>query len=218
MAAHILDSATRIHDVSPPSDTRQRILDAAMRCFVSSGFHNASMQQICAAAQMSPGGVYRHFASKDAIIAAIVEHMSRRNRQFFGRIAEEGATLETFFDASFAFLREVVEGPEGGLCCEVMAEAQRNPSIRAAFEVTNCECRQMLRRVVERMQADGAIEPTLDAGDVANTLMAIGDGLIVSRPFTSATPIDVIEPGLRQLVARMLQPRSDRSKTKELAS
>ena len=49
-------------------DPRQRILEAAMRCFCENGFHSASMQQICAAANMSPGGVYRYFASKDAIM------------------------------------------------------------------------------------------------------------------------------------------------------
>ena len=51
------------------SDRRNEILEAAQRCFVRSGFHHASMQDICAEAGMSPGKLYRYFPSKEAIIA-----------------------------------------------------------------------------------------------------------------------------------------------------
>jgi TetR/AcrR family transcriptional repressor of uid operon len=45
------------------SDRRAGILAAAQRCFVRSGFHGASMQEICAEAGMSllpvEGGAHR---------------------------------------------------------------------------------------------------------------------------------------------------------------
>ena len=53
------------------ADRRAEILDAAERCFIRSGFHQASMQEICAEAKMSPGNLYRYFPSKEAIIAGI---------------------------------------------------------------------------------------------------------------------------------------------------
>ena len=49
------------------ADRRAEILDAAERCFIRSGFHQASMQEICAEAKMSPGNLYRYFPSKEAI-------------------------------------------------------------------------------------------------------------------------------------------------------
>jgi TetR/AcrR family transcriptional regulator, repressor for uid operon len=55
------------------SDRRDEILAAAQRCFVRSGFHGASMQDICAEADMSPGNLYRYFPSKEALIAGIAE-------------------------------------------------------------------------------------------------------------------------------------------------
>src|SRR5882672_7668687 len=58
------------------SDRRTEILDAAERCFARSGFHRASMQDICGEAGMSPGNLYRYFPSKEALIAGICE----RNR------------------------------------------------------------------------------------------------------------------------------------------
>ena len=58
-------------NVQAQSDRRAEILAAAQRCFVRSGFHGASMQDICAEAGMSPGNLYRYFPSKEALIAGI---------------------------------------------------------------------------------------------------------------------------------------------------
>jgi TetR/AcrR family transcriptional regulator, repressor for uid operon len=62
-------------------DRRDEILSAAQRCFVRSGFHQTSMQEICAEAGMSPGNLYRYFPSKEALIAGIAE----RDRAEVGR-------------------------------------------------------------------------------------------------------------------------------------
>jgi AcrR family transcriptional regulator len=52
---------------------RQHILDAAKRCFVRNGFHETSMQDLFAEADLSAGAVYGYFASKDDVILAIAE-------------------------------------------------------------------------------------------------------------------------------------------------
>ena len=54
-----------------------------MACFARSGFHKASMQDICAEAGMSAGNLYRYFRSKEAIIAAIAEAERVRNAALF---------------------------------------------------------------------------------------------------------------------------------------
>ena len=61
----------RAINVQRQSDRRDEILGAAQRCFVRSGFHQTSMQEICAEAGMSPGNLYRYFPSKESLIAAI---------------------------------------------------------------------------------------------------------------------------------------------------
>jgi AcrR family transcriptional regulator len=54
-----------------PRPTRQRILDEAMRLFGEQGYAATTISQIEAAAGLSPGsgGLYRHFPSKDALLA-----------------------------------------------------------------------------------------------------------------------------------------------------
>ncbi|MCQ3943528.1 MAG: TetR family transcriptional regulator, partial [Alphaproteobacteria bacterium] len=45
-------------NVQLKSDRRDEILNAARQCFARTGFHQTSMQEICAAAGMSPGNLY----------------------------------------------------------------------------------------------------------------------------------------------------------------
>ncbi len=110
-------------------DRRAEILEAARRCVARSGFHQASMQDICAEAGMSPGNLYRYFPSKEAIIAGIAE----RDRAEVGAQLAAGQFTEDFF-ASFAALarHHFVErtADEVGLCAEIMSESRRNPGDR----------------------------------------------------------------------------------------
>ena len=105
------------------SDRRAEILAAAQRCFVRSGFHQTSMQEICAQAGMSPGNLYRYFRSKEDIIAGIAE----RDR---AEAAQQMASIGTgsFFDGLAALAHHhLVESTieEVSICAELMAESRR---------------------------------------------------------------------------------------------
>jgi AcrR family transcriptional regulator len=62
------------------STTRERIVDEAMHLFSQHGYAATSIAKIEAAAGLTPGagGIYHHFASKEAVLAAGIErHLSR---------------------------------------------------------------------------------------------------------------------------------------------
>lgn len=57
---------------APRQDNRRRsILDAAAGLFARRGYHATSMRDIAAAAEMLPGSVYYHFASKETLLLAV---------------------------------------------------------------------------------------------------------------------------------------------------
>lgn len=64
---------TEESSLSKGEHTRQTILDAAERLILSQGYHGTSMRQIAAQAGIAVGGIYNHFASKEAIFAALLE-------------------------------------------------------------------------------------------------------------------------------------------------
>lgn len=51
------------------AETRQRIIRAAMREFRRNGIHATGVADVMAAAGLSHGGFYRHFASKEQLVA-----------------------------------------------------------------------------------------------------------------------------------------------------
>lgn len=58
--------------------TDKRILDAAERLFAKSGFTAVTMKDICAEANISRGGLYRHYSSTAVIFTAIIEREQER--------------------------------------------------------------------------------------------------------------------------------------------
>ncbi len=56
-----------------PTDTRSRILEAAVRVFAEKGYHETRMDDIVAAANTSKGSLYFHFPGKQEIFFGLIE-------------------------------------------------------------------------------------------------------------------------------------------------
>ncbi|MGA9283853.1 MAG: TetR/AcrR family transcriptional regulator [Solirubrobacteraceae bacterium] len=87
--------------MSTATPTRERILDEAMRLFSEHGYAATSIAKIEAAAGLTPGagGLYHHFASKEAVLAAGIERQLsrlaalREIRQVLGTLEDLKAEL-----------------------------------------------------------------------------------------------------------------------------
>ena len=130
-------------NIQRQADRRDEILSAAQRCFVRSGFHQTSMQEICAEAGMSAGNLYRYFPSKEAIIAGIAERDRAEVAQDFARAdLSQGlfAVLEGM--AHHHFTVRSIEQVK--LCTEIMSEARRNPEIARISAAFDADVRKWL--------------------------------------------------------------------------
>lgn len=190
---------------SKRSPQQQRILAAAMACFARDGFHGASMQKICAEAGMSPGGLYRHFPSKEAIIAAIVEDERAERLHVFDEVRKAPTILGGLLDCLRLLLEEQAL-PTATLGPEIMAEAIRNGTLRAAVEPCEEETRGHLRAALEEAVARGEIDPHLPLDDVLILLQIMGDGIILNHQLHPEWSITERLPALHRLVVRMLAP------------
>lgn len=56
-----------------PVETRQRLVDAAVRLMLKQGFAGTTVDQICADAALTKGSFFHHFDSKEAICKAAIE-------------------------------------------------------------------------------------------------------------------------------------------------
>lgn len=93
---------------SPPPvpSRREQILAAAADLFARRGFHGVSIDEIGAAVGISGPALYRHFAGKDAILAAMLigisEHLLTGARERVAA-AGDGAGLTALVDWHVAF-------------------------------------------------------------------------------------------------------------------
>jgi len=163
-------------NVQLQSDRRAEILAAAERCFVRSGFHQASMHEICIEAGMSPGNLYRYFPSKEALIAGIAE----RDRAEVGQQFAEADLSHGFFAvleglAHHHFSERPAE--KVLLCTEIMAEGRRNPEIARILASFDADVRQWLTDLMRAGIARRDIPADVDVDGAVNMLMIIADGV-----------------------------------------
>lgn len=124
---------------------RDRILQAAQRCFVEHGFHAASMASIAATADMSAGLIYRYFASKNEIIVAIIERQLEFLRAEL-RVLEGPRDVATALTERFgAGCKRGVTGLSAPLVLEMSAEATRDPAIADALHRFDAGIREEVR-------------------------------------------------------------------------
>src|SRR3954469_6886541 len=82
----------------PTRSRREQILDRAADLFASRGFHGTSVQDVGAACGISGPALYRHFASKDAMLAemlvSISELLLAEGQRRVAEADDDGAALE----------------------------------------------------------------------------------------------------------------------------
>jgi TetR/AcrR family transcriptional regulator, repressor for uid operon len=188
------------------SDRRSEILDAARQCFARTGFHQTSMQQICAEAGMSPGNVYRYFPSKEAIIAGIAE---RDRAQVAAQLADTQFTTDFFTTFAALARHHFVErtSDEVGLCAEIMSESRRNPTIAKIMNEFDTDVKQRLITMLQSAQARGDIARDADIGTAVEMLMIIADGVWWRRAVDPNFDAEAVLPMFFDVTKYMLLAR-----------
>jgi TetR/AcrR family transcriptional regulator, repressor for uid operon len=201
-------------NVQLQADRRAEILDAAQRCFVRSGFHGASMQDICAEAGMSPGNLYRYFPSKEAIIAGICERDRADVMQSFAMVDQS-----TDFFAAFGALahHHFVGRPDDdvALCIEIMAESRRNPEIARLCQGFEADVKARLVAMLREAAKRGDISAEIDFDAVVTMLMLIGDGVWWRRASDSSFKAETMLPLFLDVTRHMLGGRKGKENSNE---
>lgn len=186
---------------------RQAILDSARKLFSRKGFHRTSTAEIGGAVGMSPGNLFHYFASKQAIIAALVEQEGCETTEYFEGLAGR----EDLFAAVVEFM-DVILGmaADADVCAftmEVAAEAGRDETIGALAADNDARLRAGLENLILLATSRGEIETGLDAATVATWLAALVDGV-----FCRVAADPAFRPGdqheaMRLVLTRLLRPR-----------
>lgn len=185
------------------SDRRTEILDAAQRCFARAGFHQTSMQEICAEAAMSPGNLYRYFPSKEAIIAGIAERDRATAAADFAAVAQ----APDFFTGLARLARQyLVERTvdELALCADIRSESRRSGEIARIHRTIDSDVRSGLVAVLRAAAERGEISRDIDFEKTVTVLLAIGDGIESRRLSDPSFDPESVMPMVLGIIRQML--------------
>ena len=160
---------------------RVRIMEAAMQCYASQGFHAAKMSDIAKAAGLAKGTLYLYFKSKDQLTTALVKWIFQGIEQQIMPPREVGTlddymaqirkaldvTEETRIETRMFF--EVL-GPSFG-SDEVVAE------VAGFFERIGAQNAQQLDYLIQT----GEVRSDIDSNAMGRSIAALIDGMVVHR-------------------------------------
>ena len=91
-------------DGTPPTTTRQRLLETALEMFYIDGFHAVGLDRILAEVGISKQAFYKHFESKDDLATQALKLRDQRETEAFSRQVQQrsggdpGKALLAIFD------------------------------------------------------------------------------------------------------------------------
>ncbi|MFD8079883.1 TetR/AcrR family transcriptional regulator [Streptomyces sp. NPDC059718] len=181
---------------------RQQILDAARRCFLRDGFHSTSMQDLFAESGLSAGAVYRHFASKNEMITAIVEENMRDVLAMVHRVARNRPSSS--IGALMADVLEIVNAQTAdknvaGLSVLAWSESLRNPSLARQFHDLMAQMRTALTDVIWEHQQGGTLPREASPEALAATFMCMLPGYILQLAMGDSATLEEVPSALRAL-------------------
>jgi AcrR family transcriptional regulator len=170
------------------------LLDAAGELFYESGIAATGVDAVLARARVSPATLYAHFAGKDGLVAAYLEHRFRHWQEVWDGVLAERTDpadrLLSVFDA-VARYREV-EGNRRG--CAFLAAATELPPDHPGQEWLAADSHLLAGRLRRLAEEAGVEEPL----EVADGLLSFYDGALARLARQAvATGLDTGDPVAR---------------------
>ena len=135
---------------------RAHIIEAARELFSRKGLAYSSMADLVTATGMSMGGIYRYFAGKDEVIAAVAEGRDGTVRGEFPAAESPGELLTR--------LLTYVSGPDGAaharLTVQIWGEAAVRPELAETVRTRHTALRDHLTTLIhDAHRSEGAADP-----------------------------------------------------------
>ena len=157
--------------------TRQALLEAALACFTESGLDAPSLDGICERAGCTRGAFYVHFANRDELIAAAMEH---RRSAVLAKLLELPIgtvsipqVLKLF---ATAVEQETLPVPGGVRTGELLAACRRSKKILKTQQRLMSETAARLSQLIGADQKSGLLRSDIQPAALATLLILLEAG------------------------------------------
>jgi uncharacterized glyoxalase superfamily protein PhnB/AcrR family transcriptional regulator len=172
---------TRTHNTA---ETRKKLLDAARDVIRAKGYEAATVDEICAAAGVTKGGFFHHFASKEQLGVAAIEAFDAMAQSLFGSAPYQAYPDPRDRVLGYVDLRAaMMQGDIAGFSCLMGTTVQEtyatHPLLRAACEDGMSGHVAMLARDIEAAKRLYAPDASWSAESVGYFMQAALQGAFI---------------------------------------
>lgn len=168
--------------------TRAALLSAARLVFAREGYGGASLDQIAAEVGYTKGAVYTHFDSKEDLFLALLSDGLLSQIALLETLLETARAQPEQLNALMNGLLDELDNPNVGigsslavLGVELQLESRRNPQLAEGFAGVVGRHRQALEGLIAEVFRIRGTQPVMDLDVYAGTVIAIVEGLALSR-------------------------------------
>jgi len=185
---------------SKPSDAKLRIIETAERLFYAEGIRAVGIDRIIAEAEVAKMTLYNHFASKDDLILAVLQHRESQVDEMFeraiGRYIQKGLS---HLDAFFATLKDWFKTPGFRGCSFINARVELADSDHPASQFAAQHKARFQQKISGILSEASGAEAARSLGPAVFLLV---EGAIVTAVMEqSARPADVAHAAAIKLIA-----------------
>jgi AcrR family transcriptional regulator len=103
-------------------ETRRKILMAASKLFARQGYHKTTVSDIAQAIGLTTGAIFHHFASKEALLDAVVTGLARGIKVYSDYLSRiENGSLEVVAEVIALMCEHFRRQPEATICLAALA-------------------------------------------------------------------------------------------------
>ncbi|MDD4403022.1 MAG: TetR/AcrR family transcriptional regulator [Desulfitobacteriaceae bacterium] len=153
------------------------IADAALSCFLLTGYGGTSMDDIVKASGMSKGGIYWHFKGKEEIFLYLAEKwMSETERELLALSAGNGPTMEKLIKLEEHYL-DKINGPVSAIIYEFTLQAKDKEILkRLHTRINNSKRNEIIKNIIQTAINKGEFRP-LDADTATDVFISLFEGI-----------------------------------------
>lgn len=161
-------------------ETRGRILKAAETLFARSGYDGTGVSEICAAAGVSKGAFYHHFATKQDVFLALLNGWLAALEREMIALRDQAASVPDALQAMTTVVSGVLRdaGDQLPIYLEYLLQARRDPTVWQATIEPYRRFRAFFAEMIRRGVAEGSLRP-VDPEPAARAIVSLGIGLLL---------------------------------------